>query len=331
MPLFRAVRAGIDGRFADAEALEARVREEMGRVRDPQSERALILLHEGLLRMADRHDEMRAHDVLARRQRAGMPLALGWQSLSAAMLHTRLEDEAQARFHLALVPDEMRPPHYNLFAIWCLSAPAAFVGSTELARDLYGLLEPLADQYVMLGMSQMQWDGPVGRLLALLAERLGRPDEAVVRFEDALARLERLGARPLLARTRYELARTLWARAGAGDRPRARALLGDAHALATELDMPGLVRLIDARRGTWGELRDGAARPAARVTEPHARGRVLDGDEPGRPDVPPQGQPGPAVPRAARRRAGPRDSRPRAGARSRRRGGRAAARCRRRG
>ncbi len=260
VPLFRAVRAGIDGRFADAEALEARVREEMGRVRDPQSERALILLHEGLLRMADRHDEMRAHDLIARHQRAGMPLALGWQSMSAAMLHTRLEDEAQARFHLALVPDEMRPPHYNLFAIWCLSTPAAFVGSTELARDLYGLLEPLANQYVMLGMSQMQWDGPVGRLLALLAERLGRPDEAIVRFEDALARLERLAARPLLARTRYELARTLWARAGTGDRPRARELLDGANDLATELGMPGLARLIDARRRSWGEIE--TARPA---------------------------------------------------------------------
>jgi len=147
----------------------------------------------------------------------------------------------------------MRPPHYNLFAIWCLSEPAAFVGSTELARDLYALLEPLAGQCVMLGMSQMQWDGPVGRLVALLAERLGRPDEAVARFEDALARLERMDARPLLARTRYELGRTLWARAGAGDRSRARALLDDARALATDVGMPGLVRLIDARRTSWGE------------------------------------------------------------------------------
>jgi hypothetical protein len=87
----------------------------------------------------------------------------------------------------------------------------------------------------------------------LLAERLGRPDEAILRFEDALARLEGMGARPLLARTRYELGRTLWARAGTGDRPRARALLDEAHALAADLGMPGLVRLIDARRRSWGE------------------------------------------------------------------------------
>jgi hypothetical protein len=251
VPLFRAVRASIEGRFADADALEAQAREALARVGDPLGERALVLLREGLLRMADRHEEMRAHDALARRQRAAQHLAPAWQSLGTALLHTRLEDEAQARFHLDLVPAELRPPHNNMFPLCCLAEPAAFVGATELARDLYGVLEPLADQYVMLGMSQMQWDGPIGRLVALLAERLGRRDEAVARFEDALARVEHRGARPLAARTRYELGRTLWARAGAGERQRARALLASARDLATDLDMPGLVRLIDARLAVW--------------------------------------------------------------------------------
>lgn len=251
VPLFRAVRASIEGRFADAEALAAQARAAADRVRDPLGERALVLFNEGLLRLADRHDEMLAHNVLARRQRAGLHLAPAWQSLATALLYARLEDEAQARFHLALVPDELLPPHHNMFSLCCLCEPAAFVGTPELARGLYGMLEPLAGQYVMLGMSQTQWDGPIGRLVGLLAERLGRTDEAIARFEDALARLEQLGARPLLARTRYELGRTLWARAGAGDRPRARALLADARALASDLGMPGLIRLIDTRSQSW--------------------------------------------------------------------------------
>jgi len=259
VPLFRAVRAGIEGRFADAEALEAQARGAADRVSDPLGERSRVLLHEGLLRMADRHDEMRAHDPLARRQRAALHLAPAWQSLGTALLYARLEDEAQARFHLAQVPDELRPPHHNMFPLCCLCEPAAFVGSLELARDLYEVLEPLADQYVMLGMSQMQWDGPIGRLVGLLAERLGRRDEAIARLDDARDRLERLGARPLLARTRYELGRTLWARSAAGDRERARTLLAEARGLAVQLDMPGLVRLIDARRGSW----EGAAAPQA--------------------------------------------------------------------
>jgi hypothetical protein len=259
VPLFRAVRAGVEGRFADAEALQARAREEVTRVGDPLGERAIALLREGLLRMADRHDEMREHDALARRHRAIQHLAPAWQSLGTALLYTRLEDEAQARFHLDLVPEELRPPHYNIFSLCCLAEPAAFVGATALARDLYGVLLPLADQCVMLGMSQMQWDGPINRLIALLAERLGRPDEAVARLEDAIARLERLGARPLLARTRYELGRALWARAGTGDRPRARALLADARTLAANLEMPGLVRLVEARLGAWTEPAPGAA------------------------------------------------------------------------
>jgi hypothetical protein len=275
VPLFRAVRASIEGRFAAAEALETQAREAVARVGDPLGERALVLLREGFLRMAERHEEMREHDALARRQRAGLRLAPAWQSLASALLFARLEDEAQAGFHLDLVPDEQRPPHRNMFPLCCLAEPAAFVGTTELASDLYGLLEPLADQYVMLGMSQMNWDGPIGRLVALLAERLGRPDEAVARFEDALARLERLGARPLLARTRYELGRTLWGRAsaGAGDRQRARTLLTDARALASELRMPGLIRLIDARLDTWNET---AATPA--VGPPAALSLTLEGE-----------------------------------------------------
>ncbi|HVR61320.1 MAG TPA: AAA family ATPase [Polyangia bacterium] len=268
VPLFRAARASIDGRFADAEAIEARARQEALRVGDPLGERALVLLREGILRMADRHDEMRAHDAVARRQRAGLHLAPAWQSLAAALLYARVEDEAQARFHLGLVPAELRPPHHNMFPICCLAEPAAFVGPPELARDLYGVLEPLADQYVMLGMSQMQWEGPIGRLLALLAARLGRPDEAVARFDDALERLERLGARPLLARTRYELGRTLLARAAAGDRPRARALLAGARAIAVELDMPGLVRLIDARLPATSEAETATTTDTAAASAP---------------------------------------------------------------
>src|SRR4029077_1578251 len=98
--LFRAVRAGIEGRFADAEALSASVRAAVERARDPLGERTLAMVHEGLLRAAERHDEMRAHDVVARRQRAVLHLAPSWQALGSAILYTRLEDQAQARHHL---------------------------------------------------------------------------------------------------------------------------------------------------------------------------------------------------------------------------------------
>jgi hypothetical protein len=71
-------------------------------------------------------------------------------------------------------------------------------------------------------------------------------DEAVGFLEDADARASRAGMRAHLARLRYELARTLLARRGPGDRDRAVALIGDAHAVATELGQTGLLSRLAA-------------------------------------------------------------------------------------
>jgi tetratricopeptide (TPR) repeat protein len=248
-PLFRAVRATIHGRFAEAAAFEEQARDLAMTIRDPQSECAFVLLREGRLRTAERHDEMPSLDAHARRERARFHNGPAWQSLGSALMFTRLEDLEQARFHFALVPAEQLPPNDNLFAIGVLGEPTAFVGSPVLVECLYRFLLPVADQYIMLGMTQMQWEGPVGRILALLAARLERWDDAITHFEDALARLRRLDARPWLARTQYEFGRTLLTRGAPGDRPRARALFADARALAEELDMPGLLRLLGALQG----------------------------------------------------------------------------------
>jgi len=215
---------------------------------------------------------MRALDVLARRERASFHRGPAWQSLGSALLWTRLEDVEQARFHLDLVPDEMRPPSDNLFAISGLGEPAAFVGSPALAKVMYERLLPVADQYVMLGMTQMQWEGPFARLLGLLAARLERWDDALAHLEDAVARLRRLDARPLLARTLYEHGRTLWSRGAPDNQARARARLAEARGIAEALDMSGLVRLVDARLGQWGRVE--ASAPAAMTRAAPASGAL---------------------------------------------------------
>jgi hypothetical protein len=160
----------------------------------------------------------------------------------------------------------MRPPSDNLFAISGLGEPAAFVGAPALAQVMYERLLPVADQYVMLGMTQMQWEGPFARLLGLLAARLERWDDAVAHLEDAIARLRRLDARPLLARALYEHGRTLWSRGAPGDQARARAGLAEAREIAAALEMSGLIRLVDARVGQWGRVE--ASAPAATTRAP---------------------------------------------------------------
>jgi tetratricopeptide (TPR) repeat protein len=247
-PLLRSVRAAIEGRFADAERELVEAAAIGHSAQDPQIELAMMLYRESFLRAAERHDEMLELDPHARRERAAFSMGPAWQALGSAMIFTRREDAEKARLHFELLPAEMRPPVDNLFAIFSVGEPIAFIGSPALAARMIEIVTPLADQYMMLGMTQMSWLGPVARLLALLAARCERWDQADTHFEDAIARARRLGARPILARTEYELGRTLLARGEAGDRPRALSLLASAERTATELGMPGLIRLCRARQ-----------------------------------------------------------------------------------
>jgi tetratricopeptide (TPR) repeat protein len=263
-PLFRAVRAATHGRFDEAEQLEQRARALSLKTQDPQAERALIFHREGFLRVAERHGDMRALDARARRERASFHNGPSWQSVGSALLFTRLEDADQVRAHLAAIPDDLRPPIDNLFALFFIAEPAALVGPAELAQKIYDLLLPNADQYVMLGMTHVQWEGPVARLLGLLAARLGRWETAVSHFEDALDRLQRLDARPHLARTRYEFGRALLQRAAedkraGGDVQRARQLLRAAHEQAEDLGLTALATLAEGRLAEAGTDDAGAA------------------------------------------------------------------------
>lgn len=81
--------------------------------------------------------------------------------------------------------------------------------------------------------------GSIARHLGLLAAAMGRWDDAVRHFEDALEANERIGPRPWLAHTQRDLARTLDARAAAGDAERARGLRARALAAYQELGISG--------------------------------------------------------------------------------------------
>jgi hypothetical protein len=88
---------------------------------------------------------------------------------------------------------------------------------------------------------------PLSRQLGLVAQTLGRHDEAVSHLEDALDRTERAGMRGHFARLRFELAEALVARDKQGDRDRAATLVASARTLARELGQSGLLqRFADA-------------------------------------------------------------------------------------
>jgi hypothetical protein len=154
----------------------------------------------------------------------------------------------------------MLPAEGNVLLLFHTAEPVAIAGTPELVRRMYRLLEPQAGQYVMLGMSQMSWEGPVVRLLGLLAARLEDWDRATAHLEEAIERVGRLGARTHQARARYELARTLVMRGRAADRPRIESLLRAAAAEAEAIGMTGLVRF--ARRRLEALAATGASAPS---------------------------------------------------------------------
>jgi tetratricopeptide (TPR) repeat protein len=250
--MMRAVRASMHGRFDEARQLGDEGRRLGDAAGDPIAERIWLSSREGLLRTAHLHDEMRAWEPRVRRTRATFSYASLWQAIGAALTHTRLEDLDSARLYLGLLPEGLLSPVDNLYSMFFVAEPAALVGAPAFAADVYERIRILPDEYVMLGMSYMSWEGPSSRLLGILAASLERWDEAWAHFEAALARCRRLDVRPHLARAEYDYGRARLRRGAPGDVERARALLGSAHAHAEALGMVGLVALAERHHGGLG-------------------------------------------------------------------------------
>jgi hypothetical protein len=159
-----------------------------------------------------------------------------------ARLHGRAGDRQRAEAQLEAV--NAHPSFAALEEPWCLATltdACHLTCDTRLADRLYHALLPRVQQISWLGPLGASIDLPFARHLGLLAETLGRYDDAVAHLEDAEARASGAGMRAHLARVWYELARALLARRGAGDLQRAARLVADARALASELGQTGLL------------------------------------------------------------------------------------------
>jgi tetratricopeptide (TPR) repeat protein len=155
-------------------------------------------------------------------------------------------------------------PHRPRMGLWLQGLAVASLLAAELddvdaARCLYPILLPYAEHVIAMTMEHpVVCFGSSSLYLALLASTASCWAEAADHFEMAIRIHERLGAVPLLARTRYEYARMLIRRGRAGDRTddpasdrtRTRELLDQAAATARTLGMAGLgtriTRLLEA-------------------------------------------------------------------------------------
>ncbi len=118
------------------------------------------------------------------------------------------------------------------------------IGDSKQAAALYQELLPHDGRFI--AFSWMAFYGPTSRYLALLAAQMGRGEQAIGHFEDAIRSSDALGARLWTARVQCDYARFLLARAGSGDREKARALIERATAAATAMDSTRLIAEIDS-------------------------------------------------------------------------------------
>jgi tetratricopeptide (TPR) repeat protein len=125
-----------------------------------------------------------------------------------------------------------------LLGISLASEAGAMLGDARGAEALYRQLLPYAGRHA-LGQSDGS-AGAVDRYLGLLAQAMGRLDDAEQHLSDAIELNERMGARPWAAHSQADLARVLRQRNGGGDIARAAELERSAGATADQLGMTAL-------------------------------------------------------------------------------------------
>jgi DNA-binding SARP family transcriptional activator len=243
--IYRAMRLLFAGDFDEAEAegqLAARVGE---RVQDTNTGNA-TLLQSLMYRRARGRLERLEGPVRYYAERFGtIP---GWRCVLAWLLaETGRADDARELLDGFAAEGFRGLPEDGIWlgAVAYLAETAAVLGDATHAAALHDLLEPYADRNVAIGWAST-CAGSASRHLGLLADLLGRHDEAVARLETALAMNERMRARPWVVQTQVDLARVL-AHAPA-DRERAASLFDAALLEARQLGMPRVLAAAERLR-----------------------------------------------------------------------------------
>lgn len=253
VPLQRARRAMMEGRFADAERLSS------------EAAAAAARLGESMISMLATAQIFMAHwsqgrlgevDEMTRRFADSYPELPTWR---AALIRTYCEEgrDAEARRELErLAHDDFAGvPRYNgwLLTLALAIEACAHLGDTDRAARLYEMLVPFAGRNVLSPFSVFA--GPVSRYLGIAAATCGDVDRALEHFAAARAGAARAGARPTMLQLCLDEVRALVARAAPGDRDRALDLLSEATELGEELGTDRLLERVEELRDALTEGR----------------------------------------------------------------------------
>jgi class 3 adenylate cyclase len=238
LAVYRAMRAHVDGRFAEAEQF---AREGFRLSQAAHDANALLVF---ALQTGMAHYEMGHFDQLEPALRglaAEYPQLPAWRTqlatnraLQGDVEEARVEFEALVERDFATLPRDFT----WTIGICQLAEACARLGDIRRAATLYELLLPFARRTVSIGPIACQ--GLTSMYLGLLAGTMSRWEEAAGHFEDGLAMAQTMGAPAFAARTRCYFATMLLRRDLLGDRRRAEELAREATATAHQLGMTAL-------------------------------------------------------------------------------------------
>ena len=237
--LYRANRALLDGRLAEAERLAA---EAFATGRDVQSQNAAQLYAVQLFTLRAHQNRLgeveQSLEEFARRY----PAAPVWRAAIASAQAVLGRDDHARRVFEGLSSGLLGVPRDSewLATVVLLIRAGAKLGDARRCAMLGELIAPYAGQAVLAGRGATCL-GPASRFVGIALAASGRPADAIARFEEALATARRWGAEPQIAAIAFELAQTIERVPGDGAAPRAALLREEALEIAERLGLRGLL------------------------------------------------------------------------------------------
>jgi hypothetical protein len=246
-----AMRALLEGRVDDARSAAATAFARAYEAGDPEAEETYLTQRWWLALEWGTTNELTAVANECRGRAASTAGGRAWRAAAALALarNGRLdlaaEELRRATTHGLgeLIRDTGR-----LYPLAILAEVAWLVGDGPRAALVGPLLEPFADRLIVAGRGRI-CAGSVARTCGLVAASAHRWDDAGQYLLSAQAVHRRVGALPLLARTRYEWSTVLLQRGRKGDRRRSAEWRRKSEELATRFGMSRLLEEM-ARAGT---------------------------------------------------------------------------------
>jgi tetratricopeptide (TPR) repeat protein len=244
-PLYRSMRALLDGSMARALSLQSDLAAVAARVEDANAFHSLVaqssILNweigsldgaiDGLIEGTRRYPAIR-----------GFRAAVAWAySKTSRLSEARREFECLASAGFSDVPER-----FDWTAAVTLSAEVACdIGDKARAWRLYDLLDPLRRRFLFIGLGVASF-GSADRLLGRLSETMGRFEQAEAHFQVAVERNAAAGAHAWTAHSKLDYALLLARTGGAARRDYRVRMASEALETATDLGLVGLKERAEA-------------------------------------------------------------------------------------